>query len=166
MGRIDWKNWAPPGRDARREAQSVFGCLIIVTLLSWILFVIRYAGAWERLFRWENGARVLRAGVRMRDLAEIIGAIPLAFWAQIGLAAVWAARNYADHYREGSRPVYLMRRLPDRWEYHRRCLAIPGTALLAALAIMAVSLWAFWGIYMTATPAQCLPPDPWYGLLP
>ena len=40
MGRIDWKNWAPPGRDARQEAESVFGCLTIVTLLSWILFAI------------------------------------------------------------------------------------------------------------------------------
>lgn len=162
MGRIDWKNWAPPGRDARQEAESVFGCLTIVTLLSWILFVIYYVDAWEGVHRWENGVRVLRAGVKMQDLEVIIGNIPLLFWIPVGSAAVLAVLHYADHYREGSRPVYLMRRLPDRWEYHRRCLAIPTAAAAAAAVLLAASLTLFYGIYIYFTPAACvIAPGQW-----
>lgn len=161
MARIDWRNWAPPGRDARGEAVNALGCLAMVTLLAWILFAIRYVSAWERLFLWENGARVLRTGVKMQDLREIIGVIPLVFWIQIGLAAVTAARHYADHYREGSRPVYLMRRLPDRWEYHRRCLAIPAATVAATAVLLAGSLALFYGAYMLFTPAACVVPGQW-----
>jgi hypothetical protein len=133
----------------------------MVTLLVWILFAIRYMSARERLFLWENGVRVLRTGVKMQDLREIIGAIPLVFWVQIGLAAVTAARHYADHYREGSRPVYLMRRLPDRWEYHRRCLALPAATAAATAALLALSLALFYGAYMLFTPAACVVPGQW-----
>lgn len=161
MARIDWKNWAPPGRDARGEAVNALGCLAVITLLAWVQFVIRYMSAWERLFLWENGVRVLRTGVKMQDLHEIIGATPLVFWVQIGLAAVTAARHYADHYREGSRPVYLMRRLPDRWEYHRRCLAIPAATAAATVVLLVLSLVLFYGAYMLFTPAACVVPGQW-----
>ena len=161
MRRIDWKNWAPPDRDARQEAGNALSCLAIVTLLSWIFFVIYYVDAWEGLFRWENGVRVLEARARMRDLAEIIGDIPLAFWIPAGFAVVMAALHYAGHYREGSRPVYLMRRLPDRWEYHRRCLAIPVLILAATAMALLGSLALFYGIYMYFTPAAYIAPDQW-----
>ena len=166
MARIDWSRWAPPDRDARQEAVLFLWGLGDGTVLAWVWFLSRYWSARSELFVLKNGRRVLPAGRMIPDLPEIIGGSFLGLWAVLLCAVVTVALHYAGHYREGSRPVYLMRRLPDPWEYHRRCLAIPGAALLAALAIMAVSLWAFWGIYMTATPAQCLPPDPWYGLLP
>ena len=166
MAKIDWSRWAPPNQDARKEVIA-FSCgLAACTAVMWFYVLSHYWNARSRLFTLTNGVQVLREGAEMPVLPLLLGTgfLPLCLLAGTAVSTVFA--HYVGHYREGSRPVYLMRRLPDRWEYHRRCLAIPGTALLAALAIMALSLWAFWGIYMTATPAQCLPPDPWYGLLP
>ena len=166
MAKIDWGRWAPPSQNAQQEVIA-FSCgLAACTAVMWLYVLSHYWNARSRLFILKNGVQILREEAEMPVLSLILGSGFLPLWTLVGAAICTIFAHYAGHYREGSRPVYLMRRLPDRWEYHRRCLAIPGTALLASLVIMALSLWAFWGIYMTFTPAQCLPPDPWYGLLP
>jgi len=63
--------------------------------------------------------------------------------------------NYASH-RMGSRSDYLMRRLPDRWEWHRRCLTVPLAAVaLSALLVLAL-LVIFFLVYQYRTPYQWL----------
>lgn len=68
--------------------------------------------------------------------------------------------HYLYHY-QGSRSIYLMRRLPQRWELARRCLALPvlgaATALLCGLVI--TLLWM--GLYLFTTPRELLSPL-WY----
>ena len=54
-----------------------------------------------------------------------------------------------------------MRRLPDRWEYHRRCLTIPLLAILSALVLIVVLIGLFYALYLHATPEQCLQPNQW-----
>ena len=68
--------------------------------------------------------------------------------------------HYLYHY-QGSRSIYLMRRLPDRWELLRRCIALPLCGALAALltGLLITLLWA--GIYLLATPRELLSPL-WY----
>lgn len=161
MARIDWSRWAPPGRDARQEAVRFLWGLGGGAALAWVWFLARYWSARSELFVVKNGRRVLSEGRMMPDLPEIIGISFLGLWAVLLWAAVTAALHYAGHYREGSRPVYLMRRLPDRWEYHRRCLAIPGAAALLAAVLIPAFLMLFYVIYMNCTPAACLPPDQW-----
>ena len=161
MARIDWSRWAPPDRDARQEAARFLRGLGGGAALAWVWFLSRYWSARSELFVVKNGRRVLSEGRMMPELPEIIGISFLGLWAVLLWAAVTAALHYAGHYREGSRPVYLMRRLPDRWEYHRRCLTIPGTVALLAAALIPVFLMLFYVIYMNCTPEACLPPDQW-----
>ena len=61
-------------------------------------------------------------------------------------------------HRHGSMSVYLMRRLPDRWEYLRRCWTVPllGIAAAAALAALLAAMYSL--IYIYCTPAAFLPP--------
>lgn len=161
MARIDWSRWAPPDRDARQEAVQFLWGLGGGTVLCWVWFLSSYWNARSGLFRLKNGQKVLEASRMMPDLPEIIGGSFLGLWAVLLWAAVTVALHYAGHYREGSRPVYLMRRLPDRWEYHRRCLSIPGTVILIALMLLLVFLMLFYVIYMNCTPEACLAPDQW-----
>ena len=161
MARIDWSRWAPPDRDARQEAVLFLWGLGDGTVLAWVWFLSRYWSARSELFVLKNGRRVLPAGRMIPDLPEIIGGSFLGLWAVLLCAVVTVALHYAGHYREGSRPVYLMRRLPDRWEYHRCCLTIPGTVILIALVLILVFLMLFYVIYMNCTPEACLPPDQW-----
>lgn len=161
MARIDWSHWAPPDRDAQQEVVQFFWGLGGGTVLAWVWFLSSYWSARSELFTLENGRKVLAPGRLIADLPEIIGGSFLGLWAVLLWAVVTVALHYAGHYREGSRPVYLMRRLPDRWEYHRRCLSIPGTVILIALMLLLVFLMLFYVIYMNCTPEACLAPDQW-----
>ena len=75
-----------------------------------------------------------------------------------------ACYHYAYYYL-GSRSIYVMRRLPDRWEQWRRCLAVP--VLLAAVFLLAIELLTFVYFlkFLLETPDPCLPSDPWRQLL-
>lgn len=67
---------------------------------------------------------------------------------------VW--RYYASH-TQGSMAVYTMRRLPDKWEYHRRCWTQPILSAAAELLIFAVLAGLCWLLWYFATPAPCRP---------
>ena len=65
--------------------------------------------------------------------------------------------NYYAFWR-GAKSIYLMRRLPDRWELARRCLAIPLLTVACALLLVVILLPAFYGIYLHLTPEDALRP--------
>ena len=71
-----------------------------------------------------------------------------------------AAYNYVG-FRNGSKSHYLMRRLPDKWEHHRRCLALPLLAILAGLVLIPILIAVYYAIYLHFTPEQCLQPNQW-----
>lgn len=58
----------------------------------------------------------------------------------------------------GAKSIYLMGRLPDRWELHRRCLTLPLGWLLSAVLLPVLTLLVYYGIYYLITPAACLRP--------
>lgn len=63
-----------------------------------------------------------------------------------------------NNYRElsqGSRMWYTFRRLPDRWEVHRRCLGIPALVLLAVAALCLLLTGIYFLIYCNVLPAAC-----------
>lgn len=61
--------------------------------------------------------------------------------------------------RQGAKSNYLMGRLPDKKELHRRCLTFPLLMVLAGVVLVAVLLPIFYGAYLLATPAGTMPPD-------
>ena len=77
-------------------------------------------------------------------------------------AAILGWNNYAS-LRRGSRMWYTFRRLPDRWEVHRRCLAVPVLVLLAAAALCLALTGIYFLIYCHALPDACRPAGggPW-----
>lgn len=78
-----------------------------------------------------------------------------------GLTMLWTAlQNYLGHF-QGSRSIYLMRRLPQRWELARRCLGEPALYLAGCLAVYVLTGVACFIYYWFRTPAGCLPPNIW-----
>ena len=74
-----------------------------------------------------------------------------------------AAYHYAYH-RQGSKSIYLMRRLPSKLELHRRCLTLPIAGILIALLTAFLLLLIYYAVYMNVTPAECLMPGQWQKL--
>ena len=156
------KALVPYGLDAdpvlHRMAVGLLGCVLVSLRCP-----ISCAQGWELLYKMEGGRKVLRPGVTMLPFRELVSWSFLGFGLFFAAMAVLAVYYVLYHRQGGSRTDYLMRRLPDRWEYPRRCLALPALGCAAAL-VLAVLLWAlyFW-MYLSVTPAACIPPEQWTG---
>ena len=72
--------------------------------------------------------------------------------------ALRAFANYRSFFTE-TKSIYLMKRLKDKNELSRRCLAIPAAARGAALILFLLLLWLFVLIYRNGVPARCMPPE-------
>lgn len=159
--RLDLEKYAPVGYNWRQELKYFAGGLTGSFLYS-LRFPLRLRSAWESLYFYSRvtDERVLRSGAVMEDFAALIDKCLLAFPLIALCTAFFAALHYAYH-RRGCRSDYTMRRLPDRWEMHRRCLTIPVCTALICLIAGFVMLLIYYEIYMLVTPEQCLTPGQW-----
>ena len=142
----------PPGYDVSVE-------LGWLALGGMIAFIYSLGGFGSRL---NSALSTLRMADRLGNLryptmmmpyfAEILGG---ALWSFVILAviALLLIPVHAGYWYQGSRSIYLMRRLPDRWELHRRCLA--------ALALLLV----YFAIYCLVTPDAKQPDGQWAELM-
>ena len=147
----------PPGAKFKRDLGLLALWFALLVLLgSFLIFLIRYENARERLYEDVLGRRLLRSGAQIDPLAEILsGTFRLAAVYGI-LPFVNIAANYMAFYRE-SKSIYRMRRIPDRWELPRRCAAVPLIGLAAGLILTAILICLCNLIYFKATPPQCSP---------
>ena len=101
--------------------------------------------------------------VQMPPFSLLLGPSLYGFWVSALAMVPLAGYFWALHTRL-SHSVYLMRRLPNRWELARRCLTLP---VLAALFFLGLSL-ALWlldfSIYWNVTPDRFLPSSLWEAL--
>lgn len=145
----------PLGCDAEKERSWFLWGAVVGFLLNF-RFVFVYISARGKLFPYVNGRKVFLEGAKIEPFSQILG---FSLWGCLLAAAAMAglaAWHYGVHF-QGSKSIYTMRRLPQRWELLRRCLTVPALAaavyLLEAAVLLAIDL----AIYFLATPAQALP---------
>jgi len=155
--RIDWKRYLPLGLDGINEKRAwIIG--MVASLLWSMLFLLRYSNAYSYLYYWNNARteRILVEGAMMRPFPDLMVGLMTGFWMLAMYMLGVGVYFYMYHYRD-SKSIYLMRRLPDRWELHRRCLTVPVLAAVASLLSSLVLTGIYYGIYILCTPVQCLP---------
>ena len=152
----------PAGLNYRQELTWIaYGG--VASLLYSIGFLIRYAGHYQSLFLWVGGSRVLDTNAAMPDFLQVLGSSLSGFFILALSMSALVVNHYAYHH-QGSKSIYLMQRLPSRWELHRRCLALPLLAVVACLVVTLLLLLIYFAVYMTATPPACLAPGQWQQL--
>lgn len=145
----------PPGTDVRKE---LLNCLLLLLAEFGIslCFPVRFSNALDGLYHTVGGKKVLLEGAVMSTFNELTdGALlglPIVLAGCIALAAV----HYASFYRE-SRSIYLMKRIGDPLELHRRCLSVPALCLMAGLLLGGLLMGLYVLLYHGLTPAGCLP---------
>lgn len=161
--KTDLSRYAPPGVNlAVQKRTFIWGG---AAALCWSFsFFYNLSQGFQSLFvtRW-GGQRMLRDGAVMPDYADMVA---FSFWGFAALAMImlgFAAYNYVYH-RQGSMSIYLMRRLPSRWELHCRCLLLPAAAVLLCVLAVVALLCIYYLIYLAVTPEQCLAPGQWQRL--
>ena len=155
--RIDLDRHVPLGMDGENEARWYLQGLGAACIWSLMWFISSYSEAYRNLFHYVGLNRsILREGARIDSFAVIIAGSELLFLLLAAVMPLWAVYHYRYHHSP-THSVYLMKRLPDRMEYHRRCLTMPVCGLVAALALQGVLGCVYYLIYIFVTPRQCLP---------
>lgn len=149
------ESYVPPGIYPVQEIRYWLVLLIVATLWC-VPYVFRYLEQRDALYVIRAGRKVLMEGVVIVPFEELTGQLFDVFYLLILYCAIVTAYHYYYHY-QGSRMMYLMRRLPNKWEVHIRCLFLPlaGSVLAVLYAVLLKLL--FFAIYIFCTPSQCLP---------
>lgn len=153
---IPWDELAPPGMNGRKRWWGSVAALAVAVF--WALSLFGDACSYE-IKGYEHrielyGAYGASFPINLFD--DMLWPSLWGFWFALIIPPVQAVQNYQSHYR-GSRSIYLMRRLPDRWELHRRCLILPLLELAATLLLLAVLTVGFYFLYRGCAPGGSLP---------
>lgn len=150
---IPWDKLAPPGVDGRRAGRNTI--ILVATWGICMLLLLRM----EYNTILSTVQRHMMFGYDWQaDPFDDRLQPPFLFLLQ-GASIFFGiiANNYLSYYRE-SRGVYLMRRVPDRWELHRRALTLPLLGLAALLVLFAGLIVGLFLMYQFCYPPQYLPP--------
>ena len=158
--RINWSRHVPPGYDFKPEQTLLFSGIGLSILYSLFTYGNHLSNQLALLYWVEGSVRVLREGAVMPDFVEILDGTLTGYFLFSWCFAAQIVAHYVYHYRE-SKSIYTMRRLPKRWELHRRCLTVPLVAIVTYLSLAFVTLLICYAVYMNVTPDVCLTPGQW-----
>ena len=152
------EKYTPPGIEFADEFKL---CLIWWgTAIGYsISFLGKYLTARANLYAYSLTGVVLREGAVVPRFYDLIheGLDSFDGFLMFYLVMLGVLVYHYIYYYQGCKSIYLMRRLPDSWEMHRRNITLP-LAMIAIGALTQLALWMlYYGIYLTCTPAQCLP---------
>lgn len=152
----DLSRLVPPGFNVDQEVTLFlwgYGASVVFSLR----FLWRFIYAISRLYGYENNVYGMLSDARMPSFASLMENIFVLFPVLALAIALWTVYHYAYHW-QGSRSIYLMRRLPSRWELHRRCLTMPALGLAICAVTVVILFFLFYALYMLATPDAVLVP--------
>ena len=159
------RNLVPPWTDGVAHLQICLVALIGPSLISLGIFHAELQETLNILCVWQDATqRVFPPGRMMHDFVTLLHGVWPLFWVPLVTAVILGVVN-RHGFSQGSKAVYLMRRLPDRWEYPRRCFALPLLTLLLGMALTVLVLLACWGLYTHFTPEYAIPSNQWEKLL-
>lgn len=159
MTKIDMRRYRPVGREDSYYIQ--IGWVVLLTALVMSMeFFIRLFDALDALYDTRGFGtqvvRTLKAGAVMVPFSAVVKdrfmLVPF-FWVFMGLE-VW---DCYDYHRKATKSIYLMRRLPDKWELHRRCWGRPLIYCILSLLAVAGMTVLYFLAYLVFTPWECLP---------
>lgn len=153
-----FEKYTPPGIDFTKQLKF---CLIGVSAAigwSWS-YLAKYMTARANLYEYSMVGKVLKEGVVIKTFSELVheGLDSLDGFLVFYIVMLGLLVYHYLYYYQGSKSIYLMRRLPDRWELYRRCIALPFAGIAIGVVIEVGILLLYYGIYLVCTPQQCLP---------
>ena len=152
------EKYTPPGIVFTKQLTLCLTGISAAFGWSWS-FLVKYLTVRSELFERTMLGLVIRDGAVMQDFWKLmredmdsLDGFLVFYLVMLGLIVY----HYLYYY-QGSKSIYLMRRLPNRWEMHRRNMALPFMAIVLGFLAEILVVLLYYGIYMTCTPAQCLP---------
>ena len=151
--KANWETYIPPGLDYEREKLFLLAGMGLSLFYS-VFFFDGYWDSYQRLFDFREDTP--RPGAKIAPFWELVDRYPAGYLIVAVSMLALVAAHYA-HYRQGSKSIYLVRRLPDRGYLHRTCWTIPLVWMGVCLLAMAVTVLVYFAVYVGFTPQACLP---------
>lgn len=150
------ERYAPPGYELKTELSYIL-FLSVASLLVSFMFFLRFREAYNLLFEFENGVKVLLPNAQMPGF-ETLSKDAFSLFQALWVWTLFLIRNHYRYFNVETKSVYLMLRLPNRFEYHMRCWAIPlAFILLSYLAITLLKV-VYFTYYLNMIPLSAWPP--------
>lgn len=151
------EKYTPPGIDFANQFKL---CMCgWSAAIGWsISYLVKYATARADLYKYSLKGPVIREGAVITSFYDLVheGLDSFDGFTMFYLVMLGVLVYHYIYYYQGSKSIYLMRRLPDKWEMHRRSITLPF-AMLVIGALTQMALWMlYYGIYLTCTPTECL----------
>lgn len=152
----NWRKYAPPGMDLEKEKGYFLAGMLVSILYSVLYYFEAYGDEYRRMWRGSGAARVPVEQYKIPPFVELLDNC-LVGYVLLGLSMFAVVGFHYAHYRQGSKSIYLMRRLPDGGYLHRTCWTLPLAGMMVCALAAAVSLALFFAVYVLYTPRACLP---------
>ena len=110
----------------------------------------------RELFFYETDKKTLIEGAIIAPFSSLFSVYFLGFFFVACFLLGYIIYHYS-YYRQDSMSIYLMKRLPDKWELHRRAITVPCIAVVATIGVALTAILFYYIIYFLATPKVCSP---------
>lgn len=149
------EQYAPPGIHVAQEVIYWIMTMTVSTFWS-MVFILRYIEERNLLYVTRGGKKVLVEDAMMPGFEELAANRFEVFYLVIIYCVIIMVYHYFYHY-QGSKMMYLMKRLPNKWEVHIRCCILPIAAIVITILYRNILKMLCYAIYIVFTPSQCLP---------
>lgn len=150
------KRNSPPGIDLKQEWRVFLIGNIVSVCISFFAFIDKYIDARNQLFVYEIDKKMLIEGAIIAPFSSLFSVYFSGFFLVACFLLGYVIHHYL-YFRQDSMSIYLMKRLPDKRELHRRALTVPCLAVLATIGVALAAILFYFIIYILATPKACLP---------
>ena len=150
------ERYSPPGYDVRTEFGYIAN-LVVFSLLFSFLFFWRFQKAYELLFGYEDGIKVLLPNAQMPTF-ESLSRFSSSFLRMLPLWVSNFIRYRYNYFNVETKSVYVMLRLPQRSEYHKRCWAIPFAFIILSYLLIFLLNVLYFIYYKNMVPLSAWPP--------
>ena len=152
--------YAPPGYDYSIDKKVYHIGLGIANLFS-LTYFSHYASDSKHLYTITiSGEKIVNPNVLMIDFVYVLNNALLGYFILSICLLLLATLRYLYYYQH-SKSIYLMKRLPDKFDMHRRCLTMPLLLALICVGIAFLVLLLYFSHYMIFTPDSCIKPNQW-----
>ncbi len=149
----------PVGISVKKEAVGILTAMIFSFLHS-LSYFASYYNSYHNLYEYYDDKRILISGRKMTDFYILIEGSFKGFYVTAFLLVVLIIYHYAYHYKD-SKSIYTMKRLPKKYELHKRCLTVPVICILLCKLFSVILIFIYFRHYICATPPECLVDGQW-----
>ena len=147
----------PPGMNIEGE-KVFFGVGLAISFLYSSTFLGRYVQAMHELYRYSEGTLI--KGRYIENFSKLLGNGLVGFKILAITMLAFAILHYS-YFLQGSKSIYLMKRLPDGKELYKRVFAVPLIGFLVCIITSILLCVVYYGIYMMLTPKVWIAPNQW-----